>query len=66
MIQYNTPSKGILQQYDFTLNQSVFLAAGSFIIPVTNAVIIMLIYKYVDYLEIIFYFCKFNSKNILI
>ena len=45
MIQYNTPSKAILQQYDFTLNQSVFLAAGSFIIPVTDAVIIMLIYK---------------------
>ena len=45
MIQYNTPSKGILQQYDFSLNQSVFLAAGSFIIPVTDAVIMMLIYK---------------------
>lgn len=45
MIQYNTPSKPILQQYDFSLNQSLFLAAGNFTIPISGSVIMMLMYK---------------------
>ena len=45
MIQYNTPSSGILQQYDFSLSQSVFLAAGSYSIPISGAVFMMIMYK---------------------
>jgi len=49
MIQYNTSSSGILQQYDFSLSQSGFLAAGNFPIPISGAVFMMIMYQIPDF-----------------
>jgi len=45
MIRYEIPSTGNLLRYDFDLPQAGFTAAGNFVIPVSGAVFMMLIYR---------------------
>lgn len=45
MINLTLPSSGVLQRYNFSLPQVDFLAPGSFTIPVSGCVFMMLMYK---------------------
>jgi hypothetical protein len=44
-IEYRPPAAQVLQRYNFDLPQAEFLAAGSYSIPISGAVFMMLMYE---------------------